>query len=160
MMRIQKKNKNDRGSVLLEFAIVFPIFTLLFMSLVDIVSLAQTKHSVQNALRESIIYTSRIPALETGVFLDLIKNCPTSNPPTYCDAQNLTKNIIDSLRTSQRLPIYGYEDSLRSPIITTTYNASGIGNNIKIKIVVTYKAFFPLYEGAQIEVEQIGPYLL
>lgn len=160
-MLYSKSTKLERGSVLMEGAIVLPFFIMLIASVYDIGGMILCHQVLNDVAREGIRFAQSEPTAEVGVFDSSSNPCLTNQSPV-CPVHASIQRRVRSLMTIATTQ-YGArfrDDAASSPwIIRSSYNSGGIGDSIRIEITARYRGLFVMYNNSAIQVSQTGPHV-
>jgi Flp pilus assembly protein TadG len=133
MRKTTELGKNDRGTTVVEFALVLPIFALLLMGIIDFGRYYFVQHTVQYATREGTrlgLVGGTVEGYEgdrTGSIMQKIKD----NAGIAIDPAELSISIF---------PITGYTDP---DGWENTQNAGGPGDFMRVRTKYTYQFLTP-----------------
>lgn len=142
----------EKGSVMLEAALILPLVVLLLISMFDVGLMIHTHATLTEAANEAIRVGSRVDNLEEGEFIGTI-------PSTVINQHRIMHN-----RVSIIIEIQSLLQSLDSVSITTScenINNDDARRNDTVSIVITvgYRTISPLSRIVPLTVNHSAPYL-
>jgi Flp pilus assembly protein TadG len=153
-----RRTRNDRGTTIVEFALVLPIFLLLVLGIFDFGRYFFVDHTLQYATRE-------------GMRLALVGRTLTDGNGNPMSRE---ASIIQTIKDNASLAVDPSSLSIYIYPVATGYgdptgwdtsqpNAGGSGSNMRVKTRYTYEFMTPLigafFTGGKILVEAQGTYM-
>lgn len=136
LRRIRSQRRRSRGQSLVEFALILPVFLVLFAAALDLGRLAGAQISLANAAREAAFQAAVTPtSYQAG------QPCPTVDPGTHeLPPSNLV--ICRALLEAKNAPI-----AVRPADVTLSCSPTcsrGLGNTVSVRVSGQFQLLTPV----------------
>jgi hypothetical protein len=153
-LRSSRRRKGERGSSLLEFAIIAPVLITMFLGLVDLGALLNDYMVLSQVAGEGVRSAGGRVGLEDGPgFKNLTdpNDCHRSSP---CPGQYSVQYKINSILHMQDLRMHDMA------IISAYDQTPGVGGHtVSVTISGKYQGILPIFSNLRISAHKSGPYL-
>ena len=153
------RGDDERGLAIVEFAVALPFLTVLMLSALDVGQLLIQYIQMSAAVREGVRVASSTTDIETFYPYSQLtsdQNCESaqSSGPDVKRHQQIQRRVMQVMGQRDLL----IESSKICVESGLSKNAAG-EDNIYVKLNTSYTGFFPVFDGIELEVEALAPYL-